>query len=167
MIEIERLVAPGTGMSGAERLGPRPRLERGTALPHRVRGVERVVLMLRPLEQVELDEAWDLLKVRVAARPYMLEVVLRALLHAEAIHGDEHGYSPHDNGSDEAPHRNDTDASAAPKTDLCADLVLIAGAGKMTAGELLGMFGAPGQIRPRPIFWHRGVARRRVANVFG
>src|SRR5262245_33530402 len=90
MLEIERLVVAGAAVGGAELLGSRPGLERRPALPHRVRRVERVVLVLRSLEQVELDEAGHPGEMGVAARPHLLEGLFRALLHAKAVHGDEH-----------------------------------------------------------------------------
>src|SRR6266545_619895 len=75
MIEIKRaggLVA-GARMRHAKRFRLGPILERRLALPNSVRGIERVVLALRALEQMELDEAWDLLQLRVAIEPDMLE----------------------------------------------------------------------------------------------
>src|SRR6266545_4141036 len=96
MLEIEwagRVVA-GAGMRDAEGFRPGPGLERRLALPDRVRGIERVVLGLRSLEQVELDEARDLVQLRVAAEPDALERLFRSALHPEPIHRDEHGGSP-------------------------------------------------------------------------
>ena len=68
MIEIKRtsgLIA-GARMRHAKRFRLGPILECRFALPHRVRGIERVVLALRTLEQMELDEARDRLQLRVA-----------------------------------------------------------------------------------------------------
>src|SRR6266508_2689360 len=53
-------------------------------------GIEREILVLGSLEQVEFDEARNLGQVRVAAQPNLLERLLGSLLHAEAVHGDEH-----------------------------------------------------------------------------
>src|SRR5258706_16352034 len=75
MLEIKRagcLIA-GARMRHAKRFRLGPILERRFALPNGVRGIERVVLALRALEQVELDEARDLLELRVAIEPDVLE----------------------------------------------------------------------------------------------
>src|SRR5437867_1848251 len=84
-------VIAGARMCDPERLGFGPGLERRLALPDRMRSVERVVLGLRALEQMELDEARHLVELRVAIEADALEGVLRSALHAKAIHGDEHG----------------------------------------------------------------------------
>ena len=93
MIEIKRtggLIA-GARMRHAKRFRLGPILECRLALPHRVRGIERVVLVLRALEQVELDEARGRLQLRVAIEPDVLESSFLSALHAKAVHGDEHG----------------------------------------------------------------------------
>ena len=56
-----------------------------------MRGIEREVLVLGSLEQVEFDEAGHLGQLRIAAEPYFLEGLFGTFLHAEAVHGDEHG----------------------------------------------------------------------------
>src|SRR5262249_36593146 len=94
MIEIERLVVAGATVGGAKLLRPGPGLERRAALPHRVRGIERVIVVLRSFQQVELDKARHLLQMRVTAHPPVLAILLTSLPHAEAIHGDEHRASP-------------------------------------------------------------------------
>src|SRR5688572_25488782 len=96
MLEIERtaaLVVADACMGRAERLGLGPGLERGLALPHRVRGVERVVFGFRPLEQVEFDEPRHGVQLRVTVEPHLLEGFFRATRNAEPIHGDKHGNS--------------------------------------------------------------------------
>src|SRR4029450_11313798 len=55
-----------------------------------MRGIEREILLLGPLEQVEFDEAGNLGQVRVTAQPNLFERLLGSLLHAEAVHRDEH-----------------------------------------------------------------------------
>src|SRR5262245_1467981 len=93
MLQIERagrLVAR-TRMRHPKRLRLGPSLEGGLALPDRMRGVERVVLSLRALEQMELDKARNLMELRVAIEPDALEGILRSALYTKAIHGDEHG----------------------------------------------------------------------------
>jgi hypothetical protein len=59
-----------------------------------VRGVEYVILALRPFQEVELDEAGNCIEMGVTAEPDVLEVMLAALFHLESIHGDEHFCSP-------------------------------------------------------------------------
>src|SRR5215472_8448545 len=65
--------------------------KRRLALPNGVRGIEREVLVLGSLEQVEFDEARRLGQLRIAPEPYFLEGLFGTFLHAEAVHGDEHG----------------------------------------------------------------------------
>src|SRR5262245_24879898 len=89
--EIEAAVGAGALVRLAEGFGPGPVLERSARVPDRVRGVERVVLALRPPQQMELDEARHLAQVAVALAPDALELRLAAQLHLEAVHGDEHG----------------------------------------------------------------------------
>src|SRR5262245_51540392 len=93
MFQIKRAcrVVAGARMRDPKRLRFGPGLKGGLALPDRMRGVERVVLGLRALEQMELDEAWNLVELRVAIEPDALESLFRSALHAKAIHGDEHG----------------------------------------------------------------------------
>src|SRR5262245_3678964 len=94
MVEVERLVLAGIPVRGAERLRLGPGFERRPVLPDRVRGIEREVVVLGTLEQVEFDEARDLVQVRLAAEPDLLKILFGSLLHAEAVHGDEHRCSP-------------------------------------------------------------------------
>src|SRR5262245_40958737 len=94
MIEVERLVLAGIPVRGAERLRLGPGFERRPVLPDRVRGIEREVVVLGSFEQVEFDEARDLVQVRIAAEPDLLEILLASLFYAEAVHGDEHRSSP-------------------------------------------------------------------------
>src|SRR5262249_44432382 len=65
MLEIERLVVAGLVMRGTKRFRLGPRLERGIAGPHGVRGIERVVLGLGPFQQMKLDEARHLVEMGV------------------------------------------------------------------------------------------------------
>src|SRR5262245_53021105 len=88
MVEVEWLVLSGILVRHPERLGPGPGLERRLALPDRMRRIERVLLGLRPLEQMELNEARHLLQLRVAVEPDGLESFFRSALHAKPIHGD-------------------------------------------------------------------------------
>src|SRR5262245_45667197 len=90
MIEVERLVLPRVLVRLPEGIRLSPGLEGSLALPKRMRGVERIVLLLGALEQVKLNEARDLVQMRVATHPDMLEVRLGTLADPEAIHGDEH-----------------------------------------------------------------------------
>jgi hypothetical protein len=92
VIEIKRAggVVAGARVRGAELLGLGPGLEVVFRGPHGVRGVERVILERRPLEQVELLEALHAVEIRVAAGPHLLKCLFRALLHTKPIHGDEH-----------------------------------------------------------------------------
>src|SRR5262249_5399573 len=89
--EGERTPLAGIAMSGPEGFGPRPILEGIARLPEAVGGVERVILLRRPLQQVELDEAGHLRQIAVAAEPARLERGFLALAHPEAIHRNEHG----------------------------------------------------------------------------
>src|SRR4051812_6749048 len=90
MIEVERLVLAGILVDSAERLRLGPGFERRLARPDRVRGIQREVVVLGALEQVEFNEARDLGQLRIAVEPHVLEGLLRSFLHAKAIHGDEH-----------------------------------------------------------------------------
>jgi hypothetical protein len=90
MVKVERLVLARVPMAKTEcfRLGPS--LERRLALPY----LERVVLVLGSLEQMELDETGDLGQLGVASQPHLLEGLFGASLHAESVHGNEHHPSP-------------------------------------------------------------------------
>src|ERR1700730_14269941 len=94
MVEIERLVLASVPVGKTECFRPGPGLERCLTLPYRVGGIERVVLVLRPFEQMELDETGDLGQLRVAAQPDLLEGLFGAFLHTESVHGNEHHPSP-------------------------------------------------------------------------
>src|SRR5262249_47607082 len=91
MVDVERLVLARTLVGGAEFLRPCPGFERRLAPPNGVRGIEREVLVLGSLEQVEFDEARHLGQLRIAPEPYFLEGLFGTFLHAEAVHSDEHG----------------------------------------------------------------------------
>ena len=75
----------------AELLGARPGLELGARAPDGVRGVEDVVLVLGPTQEVKLHEAFHFAEMAVAAEPDGLEVLGRILNDLEAIHRDKHG----------------------------------------------------------------------------
>src|ERR1700730_6061696 len=94
MVEVERLVFASGPVGNTECFRPGPGLERCLTLPYRVGGIERVVLVLRPFEQMELDETGDLGQLRVAAQPNLLEGLFEAFLHTESVHGNEHHPSP-------------------------------------------------------------------------
>src|SRR5262245_57448667 len=76
MVDVERLVTAGILVGGTKcpRLGPR--LEGTLVLPDRMRRIEREVLVLVSLQQVEFDEARYLVQLRVAAEPHLLERLL-------------------------------------------------------------------------------------------
>jgi len=67
----------GIAVSGTECLRLGPALERRLVRPDRVTGIQDVVLPLRAAQQAELDEARNLLQMRVAAGPNVLERGLR------------------------------------------------------------------------------------------
>src|SRR4051812_27812739 len=91
MFEIERTrgFVTGARVGYSERFRFRPPFEGGLALPDSVRGIERVVLGLGPLEQMKFHEARNLLQLRVSIEPDALEGIFGAPLHAETIHRDE------------------------------------------------------------------------------
>jgi hypothetical protein len=99
MVDVERLVLARILVGGAEFLRPCPGFERRLALPNGVRGIEREVLVLGSLEEVEFDKAGHLGQLRIAAEPHLLEGLFGTFLHAEAVHGDEHGLVPCFNGA--------------------------------------------------------------------
>src|SRR6201986_930676 len=102
MLEIKRtgcLIAGARG-GGAKLLRSGPGLEGRFILPDGMRGVERVVFGLRPLEQMKLDEAGNAVEIRFARQPDFFERLLGALLDPKAVHGDEHALSP-DYGNDD------------------------------------------------------------------
>src|SRR5436305_8490690 len=90
MTEIKRLVVAGAAMGGAKCFGLRPRRESSLIGPDGVRGVERVVLGLRPAQEVKLKEAWHALQMRVTRKPDLLESFFFAFDHLEAVHRNEH-----------------------------------------------------------------------------
>src|SRR5690349_20777646 len=86
----QRAALTGVAMRRAEGFRPCPRLEFGMRTPDRVRGVEHMVVALRPLEQVKLDKPGYGMEVRVALAPARLEGRLFAFLHLEPVHRDVH-----------------------------------------------------------------------------
>src|SRR5262245_5580890 len=90
MAEIVHLAIAGTVMRGAEGLRLGPGFERRVVGPDRVRGIERVVLSFRPLQQMKFDEARHLLEMRVTRQPHLLEIRLGAPGDTKTIHGDVH-----------------------------------------------------------------------------
>src|SRR5580700_10521805 len=92
MLQIERSgrVVASPRMCGSKLVGSGPRLKSGLALPHRMRGVERMVFGFGPLEQVELDETGNPVEVGLAAEPDLFEGLFAALLHPKSVHRDEH-----------------------------------------------------------------------------
>src|SRR5215470_12218104 len=73
MVDVERLVLAGILVGGAKCLRLGPRFEGTPVPPDRMRGIEREVLVLGSLQQVEFDEARHLVELRVAAEPHLLE----------------------------------------------------------------------------------------------
>src|SRR5438309_3145565 len=71
--EIKRLVVAGAAMRGAERFRLRPGGESLLVRPHRMRGIERMVLLLGPAQEVEFDKARHALQMRVTRKPDVLE----------------------------------------------------------------------------------------------
>src|SRR5215471_5878024 len=53
-----------------------------------------MVLGLRSLEQMKLDETRDTVEVTISIKPYLLKFFFRALFHTKAIHRDKHNASP-------------------------------------------------------------------------
>src|SRR5882672_4283519 len=96
MLQIERAgcIVSSASMRLAELLGRRPRLERRFALPNGVRRIKRVVLCIRPLEQVKFHKAGHAVEIGFAAEPDLLEGFLGASFYLEAIHSDEQWCSP-------------------------------------------------------------------------
>src|SRR5262245_16271984 len=90
MVDVERLVLAGILVGGTKCLRLGPRFEGTLVLPDRMRCIEREVLVLGSLQQMEFDEARYLVQLRVAAEPHLLELLFRSLLHPEAVHGNEH-----------------------------------------------------------------------------
>src|SRR4051812_10315140 len=90
MAEIERAIAAGAAMRLPERLRSRPRLKIGPAAPARMRRIQRVILALGAAQQMEGQEARNIAQLRIAPRPDLFEIGLRAADDLEAIHRDEH-----------------------------------------------------------------------------
>ena len=78
MLQIERssCLVTGARMRGPELFRFGPRLEGPLALSHGMRGIERMVFRLRPLEQMKLQETWNTVKIRIASQPYFFKYVL-------------------------------------------------------------------------------------------
>src|ERR1700722_8108513 len=94
MTEVKRLAVTGRAMRGAKLLRPRPVLERVLVRPHRMRGIERIVVAIGPTQKIEFDEARQLIEIRVPTKPTALELLLVALDDLEAIHCDVHLTAP-------------------------------------------------------------------------
>src|SRR5581483_1819587 len=96
MAERGRLAAgvAGARVRLAEGLRFCPALEVGARAPHRVRGVEDVVLALGAPQQMEGDEARQLVQIALTAEPDVLEVLGRVLEDLEPVHGDVHASLP-------------------------------------------------------------------------
>src|ERR1700760_1884487 len=90
MTEVKRLAVAGGAVRGAKLLRPRPVFERILARPHRMRGIERMIVALRPTQQVKLDEARQLIEIGVPAEPATFELRLVTFDDFEAIHCNVH-----------------------------------------------------------------------------
>src|SRR6516164_10198623 len=92
MLKVERTscLVTGTRVRGPELLRFGPLLEGSLALPHGMRGVERIVFLLRPLEQMKLQEARNSIEIRIPSQPHFFKSVLGTFFHTKPIHGDEH-----------------------------------------------------------------------------
>src|SRR3954452_5197545 len=90
VIQIQRLVFPCPTVRCPERLRFGPSIEHSTVLPHRVGGIERMILRFRTLEKVKLYEAWHLLQMSIARNPDLLEGCFRAFGNTETVHGNKH-----------------------------------------------------------------------------
>ncbi len=88
--EIERPVLSGAAVGEAECFRPRPGFEIFPAPPHRVGGVENVVLALRSAQQMKLDKARHIAQMRVARCPDALELRPRIRDDFETVHRNEH-----------------------------------------------------------------------------
>src|SRR3974377_1425455 len=78
MLQIERssCLVTGARMRGPEFLRFGPRLEGPLALPHGMRGIERMVFRLRAPEQMKLQETRNPIEIRIASQPYFFKCVL-------------------------------------------------------------------------------------------
>src|ERR1700735_986062 len=85
MPQVQRLVVPGGAVRGAKLLRARPVLERVLGLPHRMRGIERVVAALGPAQQMKFDETGQLVEIGVTTQPTALELAFVAFDDLEAI----------------------------------------------------------------------------------
>src|ERR1700722_963127 len=94
MTEVKRLAVPGRAVRSAKLLGPPPVLERFLVRPHRMGGIERVIVAIGPAQQVKLDKAGQLIEIGVPAEPPALELLLMAFNDFEAIHCDVHSSAP-------------------------------------------------------------------------
>lgn len=68
-----------------------PCLEIRFALPHRVRGIERVVIVLQTAQEVKGPEPGHLLERRFPLVPDRLEGLFLVRNDAKAVHGKIHG----------------------------------------------------------------------------
>src|SRR5215471_14703751 len=73
MVDVKRLVLSSIPVGGTKSLGLGPSFEGTLVLPNRMRRIQREVLVLGSLQQVEFDEARHLVQLRVAAEPHLLE----------------------------------------------------------------------------------------------
>jgi hypothetical protein len=69
-------------MRGPERFGLGPRFERRAVLPYSVGRIKRVILRFRAFDQVELDEARDLVEMAVTRQLDVLSGVVIIEAHA-------------------------------------------------------------------------------------
>ena len=96
MAEIKALagLVVGAGMRLAELLRLGPGLERRLVRPQGVGRIQRVIVGLRPAQQIEFDETREFAQIGFARRPYGLERLLGASLHLKTIHRNKHWSSP-------------------------------------------------------------------------
>jgi hypothetical protein len=78
MLQIEwpSCLVTGTRMRGPEFFRFGPRLEGPLALPHGMRGIERMVFRLWAPEQMKLQETRNTIEIRIASQPYFFKCVL-------------------------------------------------------------------------------------------
>src|SRR6516162_5236761 len=55
-----------------------------------MRGIERMVFRLRPLEQMKLQEARNRIEIRIPSQPHFFKCVLGTFFHPKPVHGNEH-----------------------------------------------------------------------------
>src|SRR5690349_24834173 len=92
MLKIERssFLVACTLMRGPKFSRFGPCLEGSLALPHSMRGIERVVFCLWPLEQMKLQKARNRIEIRIPSEPDFFERVLGTFFHPKPVHGNEH-----------------------------------------------------------------------------